>query len=192
MSLELGGARERDLIALARAGDGDAYARLVAPYHDVAFRMAWLVTGSAADAEDALQLAHVRAWRSLGRFREGAEFRPWFLTIVANQARTGRLSAARRLARTSRLAAGATRDAADVEASPEAVLLRHEQDRELAAALAHVPDDDRKVLLCRFALDLGVQETATVLGCRPGTVKSRTSRALTRLRTEMEGGDGEH
>ncbi len=52
----------------------------------------------------------------------------------------------------------------------------------LLGALAALSVDDRGVFVCRFVLDLGEEETATVLRIRRGTVKSRTSRALARLR----------
>src|SRR3712207_6861099 len=54
------------------------------------FRTACLITSSAADAEEAAQEAFVKAWRALPRFRAGAPFRPWLLTIVANEARNRR------------------------------------------------------------------------------------------------------
>jgi len=54
-------------------------------YQRIAFRTAYLLTGSAADAEDAAQAGFVNAWVSLPRFRRGAPFKPWLLRIVANE-----------------------------------------------------------------------------------------------------------
>ena len=71
----------------ARRGDARAYESLVQEHQAIAFRTAYLITGSAADAEEAAQEAFVRAWLALKRFRQGAEFRPWLLAIVANEAR---------------------------------------------------------------------------------------------------------
>ena len=65
---------------------------------DIAFRTAMLITQDAAEAEEAAQDAFVKAWRALGRFREGEPLRPWLLTIVANEARNRRRSAGRRTA----------------------------------------------------------------------------------------------
>ena len=62
----------------------------------IAFRTAYLLTGSAADAEEAAQVGFVKAWAALPRFRRGAEFRPWLLRIVANEAHNRRRSAERR------------------------------------------------------------------------------------------------
>ena len=175
---------EADLVARARRGDGYAYDQLVRGHQDIAFRTAWLVSGSAADAEDAAQEAFVKAWRALGRFREGAPFRPWLLAIVANEARNRRRSAGRREALVLR--AAAERRPSDGAASPpEAAVLRAERRDVLLAALERLSDDDRSVLSCRHLLALSEAETAAALGIRRGTVKSRTSRALERLRAEL-------
>jgi RNA polymerase sigma factor (sigma-70 family) len=87
---------EHLLIERARRGDEEAYAELVHAYEGIAFRTAYLLTRSAPDAEDAAQDAFVKAWRALGRFREGAPFRPWLLRIVANEAHNRRRFAGRR------------------------------------------------------------------------------------------------
>src|SRR5579871_241843 len=70
------GIDERRLVAAARAGDRDAYGCLLERHLAVAFRAAYLVTGSAAEAEDALQEASVKAWLALARFRPTEPFRP--------------------------------------------------------------------------------------------------------------------
>src|SRR6476469_3639199 len=76
-----------DRAVRARRGDARAYESLVQEHQAIAFRTAYLITGSAADAEEAAQEAFVRAWLALKRFRQGADFRPWLLAIVANEAR---------------------------------------------------------------------------------------------------------
>jgi RNA polymerase sigma factor (sigma-70 family) len=125
---------EADLVERARRGDGDAYDQLVRAHQDIAFRTAWLVAGSSADAEDAAQEAFVKGWRAMGRFRAGAPFRPWLLAIVANEARNRRRSAGRREALVLR--AAAQRRPSDGAASPpEAAVLRGERRDALLAAL---------------------------------------------------------
>src|SRR5467141_4799396 len=74
------------LIARAQRGDTAAYEEIVQRYQQVAFRTAYVITGSAADAEDAAQEGFVKAYRALATFRSGAEPRPWLLRIVANEA----------------------------------------------------------------------------------------------------------
>ena len=74
---------------------------------EVAFRTAYLITGDASEAEDATQEAFVKAYRSLGRFRPGAPFRPWLLSIVANEAKNRSKAAGRRARLVLRAAAEA-------------------------------------------------------------------------------------
>ena len=175
---------DADLIARARAGDDRAYGMLVSRHQTVAFRTAYVITGQAADAEDAAQEAFIKARAALGRFREGAPFRPWLLTIVANEARNRRRAAWRRIALVGRVAA--SEKPAPVPL-PEAEALAGDDRRELAEALRRLAPDHREVVVLRYLLDLSEAECAAALRCRPGTVKSRLSRALARLRTEMEG-----
>jgi RNA polymerase sigma-70 factor, ECF subfamily len=176
-----------DLVARARGGDANAYEELVHRYQGIAFRTACLVAGNAADAEEAAQDAFVKAYRALGRFRPGAPFRPWLLAIVSNEARNRRRSAGRRASLELRLAGAEPSGGA--APSPETSVASAERRRELAAALGQLREDERLVLACRFLLDLGEEETAAALGVRRGTVKSRTSRALARLR-EIVGEEG--
>ena len=143
-------------------------------------RIAALMCG-AADAPDVAQEAFVKAWRALGRFRPGAPFRPWLLAIVANEARNARRSAGRRAA----LATRATDSVDTTTSTEELVLTAVERDR-LLLALDQLAPIDRDVISCRYLADLSERETAAVLGCRPGTVKSRLSRALERLRVLLD------
>ncbi len=169
-----------ELVRRARQGDEDAYDALVKAHQGIALRVAYLICGSAADAEDATQEAFVKAWRALGRFRPDRPFRPWLLTIVANEARN-RLRSAGRVARLA-LRAGDVRPSGDAAPSPEEAALAGERRQELLDALERLGDRDRQVLACRYLLGLSEAETAGALRCPAGTVKSRTARALGRLR----------
>jgi RNA polymerase sigma factor (sigma-70 family) len=180
-------AGEAKLLARAKGGDLPAYEQIVVQHQRTAFRVAWLITRSSADAEEAAQDAFLKAYRSLGRFREGAPFRPWLLRIVANEARNRRVAEGRR----ERLALRALEDARGLDAarSPERELLAAETHDELIAALGRLAERDRLAIAYRYFLDLSEAEMAAALGCRRGTVKSRLSRALGRLRAEMEAED---
>lgn len=169
-----------DLIERARDGDVRAYGDLVERYRDIAFRTAYLVTRSAADAEDAAQEAFVKAYYALGRFRTQSPFRPWILRIVANEARNRVRSARRREGLALRVAED--RPSGGAAPSPEAAALDRERDEALLAAMAQLSEPDRQIITCRYLLDLSEAETADTLGIRRGTVKSRLSRALGRLR----------
>ena len=149
----------------------------------IAFRTAYLITGSASDAEDAAQDGIVKAYRALQRFRAHAPFRPWLLQIVANEARNRRRSAARRANLALRLTG--EEPSGDAAPSPEGAVLASERRTAVLAAVERLREEERLVLACRFFLDLSEEETAAALGCRRGTVKSRQSRALASLRTEL-------
>lgn len=151
-------------------------------HQSIAYRVA-LVLGAGADAEEAVQDGFVKAYGALGRFRAGAPFRPWLLRIVANEARNRRRAAGRRASLALRAAAEDV--SGDAAPSPEAVLLCAERRETLLAAIAGLREDDRDVLTCRFLLELSEEETAAALRVRRGTVKSRTSRALGRLRAAL-------
>jgi RNA polymerase sigma factor (sigma-70 family) len=175
--------RESELVARARRGDHAAYAQLVEAHQDIAFRAAYLVTGGAAEAEDAAQEGFVKAFRALGRFRDGAPFRPWLLTIVTNEARNRRRGDNRRAS----LALRASEDRRELAArSAEDEALERAGRADLLRAIERLRPADREVVSYRYLLGLDEAETAQALGCARGTVKSRLSRALERLRAELD------
>jgi RNA polymerase sigma-70 factor (ECF subfamily) len=175
---------EVDLTRRAKEGDMDAYAALVSSYQPIAVRLAHLICGASGDAEDAAQQAFVKAHRALGRHREGAPLRPWVLRIVANEAKNQRRSAGRR----ARYELAVVEDRASGEAapSPEDADLDVDDRRRLLAHVVALPARLRDVVACRYLLGLSEAETADVLGLPRGTVKSRLSRGLDRLRVAIE------
>lgn len=176
---------EQRLIARARAGDREAYGMLVADHQQLAFRTAYVVCGDAHEAQDAAQDAFLKAYAALSRFRAGAPFRPWLLTIVANEARNRRRSAGRRSHLALQAAAGAGDETHTAPGADVAVLAGARRD-ELTEALQRLSPDHREVLVLRYLLDLSEGECAAVLACRPGTVKSRSARALASLRAILQ------
>ena len=179
---------DRQLVEQARQGDAAAFGHLVQRYQEVAFRVAYLIAGDAADAEDIAQDAFVKAYAALSRFRAGATFRPWLLQIVANEARNRRRTAGRRAQLALRAGEGQrTAAAGDAAPSPETAALDAEQRRLLLDALNGLRDEDRQAITLRYFLDLSEAEMADALGCARGTVKSRLSRALGRLRERLRG-----
>jgi DNA-directed RNA polymerase specialized sigma24 family protein len=116
--------RESDLVERAQRGDVDAYEALISEHERFAYRVAYLITRDAGDAEDALQEAFLKAFRALHRFRRGAEFRPWLLKIVSNEARTKRRSRHRHSAIAARAIEWEPR--ASLETSPESAILSEE------------------------------------------------------------------
>jgi RNA polymerase sigma-70 factor (ECF subfamily) len=156
-----------------------AYEELVRRYESLAFRTAYLIVVDADEARDAAQDGFLRAYAALRRFRAGAEFRPWLLRIVANAARNRRRSRNRRTALALRAADQPANGAAP---SPEVAVLAAERRALLLAAIERLSLEDRDVIVMRWFGELSEAEIAAALDCPLGTVKSRLSRAMARLR----------
>jgi RNA polymerase sigma-70 factor, ECF subfamily len=174
---------EETLVARAKRGETTAYEELVRMHQGIAFRVALVAAGDRGDAEEAAQDAFVKAYRALGRFREGSPFRPWLLRIVANEARN-RVRSTRRQERLVLRAAAV--DPGGAAPSPETAALDRDEAMALTRALEKLREPDRLVIAYRYLFELSEAEMADALGVRPGTVKSRLSRALGRLRAELE------
>lgn len=169
---------EPDLIRRAQAGDDDAYAVLVRQHEEVIFRLAYLIVGDADDAADVAQEAFIRAHRNLKRFDASRPLRPWLLHIAANLARNRRRSLGRYGAMLGRVFTLAPR----VAPSAEVENTQAQQSEALWQAIRRLDRRDQQIIYLRYMLELSVEETAQVLDVQPGTVKSRLSRALDRLR----------
>ena len=167
--------------ARVTAADGDfadegAFALAIEPVLPIAFRLAYGMLRQRDDAEDAVQEAAAQAWRRRRTFRAGAEMRPWFLAIVANQCRM----AMRRNRRVT-----AAQIAPPPQDSDDAAALRR--------ALGRIDMNSRLVLVLRFYLDLPFDEIGRTLGISAGAARVRVHRALRRLRpvVEVEEGSGD-
>jgi RNA polymerase sigma-70 factor (ECF subfamily) len=174
---------EHRLVDSAKNGDVSAYAELVRAHQSTALRVAFLVLRDVGEAEDAAQEAFMKAYRALSRFRDQADFRPWLLRIVRNEALNRRRSAGRRSGLALRVASDPV--PGDAAPSPETEVVRADERRRLLEAVEQLPARLREVIECRYLLDFSEAETARVLGLAAGTVKSRSARAVGRLRTTM-------
>jgi RNA polymerase sigma factor (sigma-70 family) len=161
----------------------------VGRYTPIAHRTA-LLFGAGSDADDVVQEAFVKAFRSLNGFRAGAPFRPWLLSIVVNQTHNLHRSARRRASLALRVA-GLPEDRAGQPPDLSAAATVHEQRAVLLDAVRALPERYRAVVTCRYLLELSETETAVALGWPAGTVKSRLSRALQRLHRDLPGGKDE-
>jgi len=177
---------DAEAIARAQSGDLDAYAVLVARYTLRAHRAAFLL-GAGEESDDVVQEAFVKAFRHLSRFRTGEPFAPWLLRIVANETRNVARSRRRRAALALRLPSAESSGAA--AGGPVDEVLAAERRAWLVAAVNALPERERQVLVCRYFLDLSEAEAARVLAWPRGSVKSRTSRALKRLRGRLVPGE---
>jgi RNA polymerase sigma-70 factor (sigma-E family) len=157
----------------ALGADADTFGELVDRHHVRLTHLAFMLCGDRAQAEDAVAEAYARVWP---RFRRGrvTEPLPYLRRAVVNQVN----GALRRLVLERREASRCEADARVSVRVEEAV-----NDREtLRPALLALPAPQRAVVVLRYLEDLSEDETASLLGIQPGTVKSRSARALEQLR----------
>lgn len=168
--------REAELIEGALGGDATAWTHLVQTHQEAVFRLAYLLLGDAAEAEDVAQETMMRAGQALDRFDRSRPLRPWLLQIARNLAANRRRSAARRWLALQRWWRSQPARQADPVAQIDAGAA------DLHQAVGKLSREDQEVIYLRYFLELPVEETAQVLRVAPGTVKSRLARALQRLR----------
>jgi len=156
--------------------DAAGFVARVEPLLPSAYRLAAAMLHSSSDADDAVQEALFKAWRHFGRFRQGSDMRPWLLSIVANECRGQR--------RNRWSSVLPFTDQADVESSATAEFDAETAD--LRTALYRMPHDQRLVLVLRYYLDLNFDEIGAILKTSTKAAKSRTYRALARLRLSPE------
>jgi RNA polymerase sigma factor (sigma-70 family) len=171
----------------ARQGDATAYGELVRRHQSAALRVAAVVLGTSEGADDVVQQAMERAWRAMRRFDERRAFRPWLLRIVANAARNDRRSSGRFARLAVRAASHATNgDGAAVAVDPAEAVVADVERQRVVEALNRLRAEDRVVIALRHFEQLSELEMVDVLDVPNGTVKSRLSRAMTRLRAELD------
>ena len=183
----VGSAAETDsaLVEAARNGDVESYGRLVERYESVAHRTAYTL-GAGDHTADVVQDAFMKAYAALDRFDVKAPFRPWLLTIVANETRNRWRWSSRH--RTVPLALLGDHLPQASAGSPHEIAEHRETSRMLRDAVNALPPRQREVIVCRYLLDLSEQDTAQVLRIPEGTVKSRLSRGLRALGQELGAG----
>ncbi len=167
---------------LLRAGHGDtaAWHDLVTKYQTPVFRLAYLIMGDVAAAEDVAQETFIRAFLKLNSFDAQRPLRPWLLQIAKNLARNKRRSIGRYWSAIQRFL---HYNQPDLSTEPDFV----QADSELLwAAVRQLKPAAQEVVYLRYFMALSEAETAVTLDIPPGTVKSRLHRALKKLRQLIE------
>lgn len=181
---------EQELVAAARGGDADAFARLVEANQNRIYSLALRMVGNPEDAADLAQEAFLSAWRGLERFQGEAAFSTWLYRLTSNACidflrREKRKRAAGGILSLDDTEEGMTLDLPDYGADPHRQLERGEVREAIAEGLAALSPEHRGVLTLREVSGLSYAEIADLLGLEEGTVKSRISRARLALRKKL-------
>ncbi len=169
---------EASLISRAAQGEAAAWEPVVLAHQEAIFRLAYLILGDPDEAEDVAQETFVRAWKNLRRFDARRPLRPWLFRIAANAANNRRRSAGRYLAALVRTVQAEAETPSTEEQGTQRI-----ESQQLWKAVQQLAQADQQIIYLRYFLDLSVAETAETLEMAEGTVKSRCSRALERLRS---------
>jgi RNA polymerase sigma-70 factor (ECF subfamily) len=160
----------------------DFFEQMAMPLFDPLYNLAHWLTGDRSEAEDLVQETYTKALRGFKSFQEGTNLRAWMCRILRNTFLTSRSGL--RARNTSWLEDEET----DVELTaaqtdtPEAVLLRHENQQLVVDALASLPAQYREIILLCEVEEFSYREIAEILSVPMGTVMSRLYRAKNALR----------
>ena len=176
---------DAELVDRSRSGDLSAFNRIVERYQSQVYNLAARILGDRASAEDVAQETFISAHRALARFRSG-HLRSWLLRIASNQSYDHIRSTRRKRERSldESLANPAFREPASAD-SPEREAESRELRAEIQRGILSLPVDQRAVLVMVDVNGLSYKEASDATGVSIGTVKSRLSRARTRVRDHM-------
>jgi RNA polymerase sigma-70 factor, ECF subfamily len=167
-----------DLVSRAKAGDQVAFTSLLQPVITPAYRLAGAMLHDPYAAEDVVQDSSIKAWRKIDQLRPGAEMRPWFLGIVANECRSAQRAKWWSVLKLAEPELPSAEPADEVTAYAD---LRH--------AIRRLGNRRRLMLVLHWYLDLPLVEVAAITGSSEDAVKSELSRAVRQLRSFLKSGD---
>ncbi|MFF0387709.1 RNA polymerase sigma factor [Kitasatospora sp. NPDC004615] len=165
-----------EVIAAARRGDPESIDALVAGAHPKVRRFAHSLCASPEDAEDAAQEALIILYRRIGMLRATGALASWLFRIVRNEC----------LRRVRPAPAAPEAPAGEADSAEQEALRRLDTER-VAAAIAALPADQRRVLIMRDLRGYGGRAVAEALGLSTAAMKSRLHRARAAVRAELGG-----
>jgi RNA polymerase sigma-70 factor, ECF subfamily len=185
---------------MAESAERARFETLALPHLRSAYTLALHLMRSSADAEDAVQDAYMRAYRALHQL-EGADIKPWLLTIVRNvcyrrlqeRRRGGNVISLDEALGPRPVAAARPSDFASKDPNPEQAAISASDHAMLREAIGALPPVFREVIVLRELEELSYREIANIIGAPVGTVMSRLSRARVELRqvlTKLMNNDG--
>jgi RNA polymerase sigma-70 factor (ECF subfamily) len=172
---------ERELIRKCKAGNTRFYEPVVKAYEPSGMSLAFALLGNIDDAQDALQEAFIKAYRSLNQFDLDQSFSPWFFQILRNQCRDilrGRKADSRMERLDERFELRST----DTEGEPETILQRNIAADTLWRGLKQISEEHREIIVLKEIQGFPYSEIASILNIPEGTVASRLYQARHALR----------
>jgi RNA polymerase sigma-70 factor (ECF subfamily) len=179
---------EVELLVNAQRGDRDAFDELARAHVDRLFAVAVRIVGDRAEAEDVVQEALLRAWRSIGRFRGRSAVFTWLYRITANEASRSLKIGARR-PQTVDLGHEQLRRSSSLDDGPARRAEYREFRAALNVALLALPHPYRAAVILRDIEGLSTREAADAVGIGEAALKSRLHEARRKIRTAL-GDDG--
>ena len=183
--------KEKQLVLKAQQGNSKAFGKLVKKYQDKVLYLAYDMLGNYDDAQDIAQNAFLKAYKGIGNFKRQSSFSTWLYRIVVN------LSIDFKRAKSRRHQISIEKPADDYEQSientlkdeykqPDQLVELKDFNKQLEIAMEKLPYNQRMAFVLRHYHDMSMEEIATILECKTGTVRSHLFRAINKLREELK------
>jgi RNA polymerase sigma-70 factor, ECF subfamily len=171
--------RERSLVLAAQRGDPAAFRELYDNYRGRVYSLAVYSTGDDAPAQDLVQAVFLNVFRGLRKFRFQSTFSTWIYRIAHNECQNYHRRRHVNFVPLEAILGGS--DEIDPTPISDALHARQECQSIIQQAVMQLPFQMREAVVLRYVEGLSYEEMSKVIGCAPGTVASRLSRALTEL-----------
>lgn len=180
---------DEGIVIRCKAGDESAFNELIERYKDMAYSMAYNMTGSREGAEDIAQEAFVVLYSKINRFREESSFKTWFYKVILNLCRSHIRK--RKVVSFFTFSLQQNNDMGPIEAptniTPEKKAMSRQSGMAIFAALKNLSVRQREIFSMKHLKGMKINEIAEILDCSEGTVKSHLFRAVKRLQLELGG-----
>lgn len=175
------------LLNLAANGDNQAFEKLIVPHERMMYALALRLCQNKEDAEDCLQDAMIRVYKSLSSFRGDSAFSTWLYRIVTNTCLDSHRRRKHRYSESLDSLSESGWNAPDPGLTPEQSAVNRDLKRALNEAINTLPGDIRAAVVLRDVQGFSYEDVSEILGINIGTVKSRLSRGREKIRSYLTG-----